>query len=421
MSLLVPAGIDASPERSQGWITAALAGAAVCFATLPIVVHLTATQSNPFYFAAVARLVQISVLAGIVWRFKASCLEAFFDEPDSRRRSSPAVASGRVRPKTDDGVGRGRSNRGRLLSWRDHLCVFASAGGAAGTNRVELRVCRTPSRSLDWIRMPLIGALVGSFDYALFAWSTQYVETAVAATAYEMWPLMLMSAMAAHQRRDRFYRGEVSAVSAEILTKGQLLLGVMAAVGLAAATLSQHSGGERLSAAGVFGVLLALAGGAASTLSVVASVAYGKMLFYRLAERCNQRPGHPDSGDRRRLMLLLWLTMLGHVIAKLCSLPVLFATGVAVFGADAGLDTEALAGAALFGLAISAASTLIRVGNIETPSPAANVVLFASPVLALGLLAVAGIDLARIELFVAGAALVVTANMAAQWSSQRRP
>ena len=119
-------------------------------------------------------------------------------------------------------------------------------------------------------------------------------------------------------------------------------------------------------------------------------------------------------------MSLLWLTMLGHVIAKLCSLPVLLVAGVVVFGGDPNLDANAVAGAALLGLMIAGGAILVRVGNIETRSPAANILLFASPVLALGLLSMIGITLARIGLFAAGAALVLATNIAAQCISQRQ-
>ena len=142
---------------------------------------------------------------------------------------------------------------------------------------------------------------------------------------------MLMSAVAAHQRRDRLFRGEDSAASAKIITRGQLLLGGVAAVGLAVAMPSQHSGTgsqARLSVGTVFGVLMGLASGAVSALSVASSIAYGKILFYRLAER---QPGDAGGG-LPNLMSLLWLTMLGHVIAKLCSVPVALVTGAAVFG-----------------------------------------------------------------------------------------
>ena len=421
MSLLVPSGLDARSGTSRGWLTTALAGAAVCFASLPVIVHLTAAQANPFYFGAAARSAQILVLAGVLWQFKGSYFDAFYGGHASNPAlSSPTAASCQLRSETDGAAASSSSTRNRLLRWRDHLGVLAAPSGAAGTKRLELRVCRSPFRSLDWMRMPFLWAMFGSFDYALFVWATKYVETAIATTAYEMWPLMLMSAVAAHQRRDRLFRGEDSAASAKIITRGQLLLGGVAAVGLAVAMLSQHSGTgsqARLSAGSVFGVSLGLASGAVSALSVASSIAYGKILFYRLAER---QPGDAGRG-LPNLMSLLWLTMLGHVIAKLCSVPVALVTGAAVFGGYMGLDTKALAGAALLGLMIAAASTLVRVGNIETPSPAANVLLFASPVLALGLLAMIGITLDRIGLFAAGAALVVAANIAAQCSSQRRP
>ncbi len=44
----------------------------MCFASLPVIVHLTAAQANPFYFGAAARSAQILVLAGVLWQFKGS-------------------------------------------------------------------------------------------------------------------------------------------------------------------------------------------------------------------------------------------------------------------------------------------------------------------------------------------------------------
>ena len=46
MSLLVPSGLDARSGTSRGWLTTALAGAAVCFASLPVIVHFTAAQAR---------------------------------------------------------------------------------------------------------------------------------------------------------------------------------------------------------------------------------------------------------------------------------------------------------------------------------------------------------------------------------------
>ena len=311
----------------------------MCSASLPVIVHLTAAQANPFYFAAVARSVQVLALAGVLWQFKGSCFDAFFAGRTSNPASSRAAAPCQARSAAGAAAS-SSSSRSRLPRWRDHLSVLAAPlSGASDAQRLELRVCRSPFRSLDWVRMPLLWAMAGSFDYALFVWATRHSETAIATTAYEMWPLVLMSSVAAHQRRDRLFRSGDSAASAKIITKPQMLLGGVAAVGLAVAMLSQHSGTgfqAQLSAGSVFGVLLGLASGVGSALSVASSIAYGKILFYRLTER---RPGEAGGG-LPNLVPLLWLTTLGHVIAKLCGVPVMFVTGAVGFGGGSGLDTK---------------------------------------------------------------------------------
>ena len=84
------------------------------------------------------------------------------------------------------------------------------------------------------------------------------------------------------------------------------------------------------------------------------------------------------------------------------------------------IDTAGVAGAALLGVALAAATILLRIANLKG-QPAANMLLLAAPALALGLLVALGVDLPRFELFAAGAALIVAANILTSTRSLRRP
>ena len=106
--------------------------------------------------------------------------------------------------------------------------------------------------------------------------------------------------------------------------------------------------------------------------------------------------------------------MMGHLVAKTCSLPLLFLVGAIDFSGSSAADPRGIAGAIILGCIIGSGSILLRKGNIDSANPATNSLMLLSPLAALFFLSVVGIELPRIELFIVGAALIVAINVLIQ-------
>ena len=198
---------------------------------------------------------------------------------------------------------------------------------------------------------------------------------------------------------------------------------LLASVGLVAVHQSQIPAGsdalsEGLTWSATAGVVLALMSGVLAAVSVAASLAYAGVVHERLVSR----PGIgvvgavEDSAGLAQRRLVLWLSALGHLIARTVSLPFIVVAGAATFIGQPALDSRGLAGAGLLGAIVCVASLLLRVGNIASRVPSANVVLLWSPVLGLAILAVLGISLPCVEMFAAGAAMILAASVLGQRS-----
>ncbi len=122
--------------------------------------------------------------------------------------------------------------------------------------------------------------------------------------------------------------------------------------------------------------------------------------------------------DRR---LLVWLTMLGYVIARIVALPVDVLIGTLTPQVDGPLTSAAVLGALLIGTAASVAGIMLRVGNIRTEDAAVNSLLCFGPVVSLLLLMALGITLPRFDLFVVGAILILAVNVRIQLRPDPRP
>ena len=118
--------------------------------------------------------------------------------------------------------------------------------------------------------------------------------------------------------------------------------------------------------------------------------------------------------DDSHQRLVLWLTMLGHLVAKSCSVPLLFVVGAFDFSRSSDANPRSVVGAILLGGIIGVGSILLRKGNVDSSNPATNSLMLLSPLAALFFLNVVGIELPRMELFVVGAALIVASSVRIQ-------
>ena len=425
--------------------------ASLVYALAPVVVHETAEKTNPFYYNGLARIVQIAILVIFLWYGKRRYFDAFFlrkeiskRRPEGKHVADTTILHGRgecrhcgketalpadhedgIGTRIDDASQYAAATRPPRLRLDDHLAFFRTSRCSHCSHpiKVSIRSFRERSRFRDLLRIPLIWSCIGTFDYALFAWSAQHVETAIASTVFELWPLLLVSFMTLHENRNELYRKKFDSVAHQkkIVSGKNIVLMVVAVVGLIFILESQYDNGASLilaqrSFGDIAGGLLAVAGAALAALTVCGSLVYGKLLYSRLME--DTRDGVPQEPieklDISHQRLVLWLTMMGHLVAKTCSLPLLFVAGSLNLSRSSDVDPRGILGAVLLGCVIGGGSILLRKGNVDSSNPTTNSLMLLSPLAALFFLSIAGIELPRMELFVVGAALIIAINVLIQ-------
>ncbi len=359
--------------------TATMLASAAVWAPAPLVVHTMLDGTN----AALAGGMTIGLQSMLLAVFLAATRKAY--------------------------VGSEHKVRGFLFSsslWL--VCFRATEDGIEIAKATSLR---------DLTRAPQIWLLLlGGWELPLYVASTHLVETAVSTVISESLSSALviawMTLLFTTDRRLRGVRRDVPGVRVPLV--------LMAALGVALVVLSQSASfslGGLVSARGLLGMTLAAAAATSASIHVAGSFAFGRCAFYWLTGHDEaQRIEDRGPQDRR---LLLWLTLLGIAPARSVVASVQVAAG---WGSAGGLPgTEALVGIALFGLLATATQIGQRVSNIGHQMPEINAIMYLAPVLGLGLLAIAGIDLPRFDLFVIGTALILTANTIMQWRREVGP
>ncbi|MCE2511722.1 MAG: hypothetical protein J4F50_04030 [Acidimicrobiia bacterium] len=372
------------------------------YASVPPILHVTASDTNPFYFNFVITIVQVSIPGLFLLYSK--------DAYVNRRLSA--------------------SQRRDLKRLRVHCIHLRRTSGA--TEDEQAVVLKEPGRSdvLGWARMPIVWALISSLHYGFLAWSATILETAIATTIFELWPVFLVYTLARHEHSDRLFRGAPASTghARRAISKEGMVLTALAGSSLAL-MLGSQAGGQIRSVADLVsykvaaGMVIAVVASLLAALSVLSNLAYGKNLYYTLVptggtqpsdgyESLETRPieqrGEPD----RRL--LVWLTLLGYVLSRCFALPVNVLIGLLAPQVQGSLTLEAVLGALVIGAAASVAGMMLRVGNIRSEDTAVNSLLCLGPAVSLLALMALGITLPRFDLFVVGAVLILAVNVRIQ-------
>ena len=110
------------------------------------------------------------------------------------------------------GWGDGRENP--LLfnaGWRAGVvlgCLFFLLSGNMALTRSRAVWRHVRQRTLGW---PMLFVVVGSFQFALFTWSTRFMDISMAAVLLETWPILLIVLTGRLFRRERRFDGTSSA------------------------------------------------------------------------------------------------------------------------------------------------------------------------------------------------------------------
>ena len=372
------------------------------YASVPPILHVTASDANPFYFNFMITVMQVSIPGLFLLYSK--------DRYVNRHLSA--------------------SQRRDLRRPRVHCTYFRRTNGT--TENKKAFGLKEPSRKdvLGWAKMPIVWALISSLHYGFLAWSATILETAIATTIFELWPVFLVYALARHEGSDRLFRGAPASIghARRAISKERMVLTALAGSGLALMLGSQagrqiRSVVDLVSYEVAAGMIIAVVASLLAALSVLSNLAYGKVLYYALMPTGGTQPSDgyesletppiEQRGDPDR-RLLLWLTLLGYVLSRLFALPVNVLIGLLMPQVQGSLTLRAVLGALVIGVAVSVAGMLLRVGNIRSEDTAVNSLLCLGPAVSLLALMALGISLPRFDLFVVGAILILAVNVRIQ-------
>ena len=265
---------------------------------------------------------------------------------------------------------------------------------------------------LLWRRMfswAMFFVIVGGFQFALFTWSTRFIDISVAAVLLETWPILLILLTGRLFRREGRFGGTSSNVF------GFVVAGL---VGFVFVTASHSADPELLSGFGgvsliglVPGVLFAVSAAGAGALEAAFNLRWGVDSSRELVSSAR--------GVRDYQSLDLFFVVLALAVASAVSFPIHAAAGL--IGGET-ITGWSLAIAVLGGGFVQALSSIVyRMAALKTSNLGINALGYAIPVLSLIWLAISSqISVARVDYLVIGAAAIITANLLINFEAEIR-
>ena len=265
---------------------------------------------------------------------------------------------------------------------------------------------------LLWRRMfswAMLFVIFGSFQFALFTWSTRFIDISVAAVLLETWPILLILLTGRLFRSERRFDGTSSNVF------GFVIAGLL---GFVFVTVSHSAGPEVFSGFGgvsliglAAGVLLAVSAAGAGALEAAFNLRWGVDSSRELVSSAG--------GDRDYQSLDLFFVVLALAVASAVSFPIHVVVGLV--GGEM-ITGRGLAIAVLGGGFVQALSSIVyRMAALKTSNLGINALGYAIPVLSLIWLAISSrISVARVDYLVIGAAAIIVANLLINFEAEIR-
>ena len=254
--------------------------------------------------------------------------------------------------------------------------------------------------SVSWA---ILGTIINSFSYALFAWAIQFVDVSIAAILLEIWPIGFILLTAWLLRAGNGYRKNIRAIF-------PLMAVALAGFGFVVASQAEvFSLDSLLFSASIVGVGLALLGALANAFGAFPFV-WGRDLVRKLPVAIKQNIGDAT--------LIFFGTILGYAIGNFFGAALNTAIGLS-FGET--IAFEVLTTGIISGLLLHApASMLLRKANLITNNLGINALAYGIPIVSLIWLAIfSEIGVVRPDFLVIGAAAIVTANLLINFNAER--
>ena len=344
---------------------------------MPLTVAVSGAGDRPFLFAAIFGLFSAVGLILYLVLFKRDYLHniglgrEFLTQlrPKSSKSSNPALANGRL--TNGESVADGAGPDEKMSFWDDNVL---------------------------WL------TLIGRFEVLLFAWSTQFVDTAVATIIYELWVIWFVFFRSRSVNRE--------SEKQKIASQSWIYL-ALAAVGLIFVNIAQNG---TISSLAYQGLALAFVASVLAALQIERPLRYGDIVAERIvAERHAKRYKESDTESEGDIALVhtLFVIILTTLISSAVN-AVIFLFRLANDSSKFDYTASQMTWIIVSGIVIgSAVFVFNRKGNhLAKTAPDLNAIAYATPVLAIiWLLAWNRIDIARFDMFIMGAALIVAVNL----------
>ena len=222
------------------------------------------------------------------------------------------------------------------------------------------------------LRFAMLLWVVGFLNLGLYAWSTQFIDVAIASTLYETWPIFLVILMGWLFRMEARYRK---------VTVKTIFPFVVALIGIASVIASQAGGFGSFVSADTGWINLAI--GVALAFGAVGLATLGAFGFRWSADLASELSELPNNRERGKGRLELFSTTVGLTIRYLVALPFIASVG---FMLNEPISSDALIWGAMGGGVLVGAVAVIlwRMANMISTDLGINVMSYLTPALALG-------------------------------------
>ena len=255
--------------------------------------------------------------------------------------------------------------------------------------------------SLIWRRVfnyVMLFAIVGNFEFALFALSIRFIDVSVTTALWEIWPILFILLTARILKDEKRYRK---------INKETLLFLIVGFAGFAFVVVSQTGAGGEMNQGALprayllIGVCLAILA-AIATSFMAFSLKWGSDLSQELLPKLD--------GATSKESLDLFCVIIAHVVCSSLSAPVNATIGL-LSGEKIAYGVFAVA--IIGGIFTDAVATIAwRKSNLITNNLGINAMAYAIPVLSLlWLFVFSRAEVPRPDYLIMGAAAIITANL----------
>ena len=255
-------------------------------------------------------------------------------------------------------------------------------------------------RVFSWL---ILFTFIGSFDFAAFAWASQFIDISIAAILFELWAIFIIFFMHWLYRHDNIYK-KINITTIVLLIFG--FIGVAFVIASQSGELT-YATAESLGTF-IFGVFLALTGAVVS--------AFAAFNFRWSTNLSNEIVAQSDAHDFQSLNV--FAALFAYALSSVIAAPASFAIG-AINGETFSFSSMIVVLGGAF--AQGTGSILWRHSNLLSDSPSINAMAYGIPILSLLWLALFSfVGVARPDYLIIGAIAIVSANLLINFEAEVR-